>query len=173
MAQTLNGSYTQLSDVAQQLSNDLQGQGSTNGGYLGQANQLINQIATLNGDIVAGQNGGTDVNSLVDQRRQAVDQLGTLLGVRTTTEPDGTLTVMSGGIQLVSSTNAVDLQATGSAAAGDLGVETTSGNVLPAGGQIGALLTGREHDHPHLPVAALLGRRLARPEPQHPASPTA
>lgn len=142
VAQTLNGSYTQLSDVAQQLSNDLQGQGAANSGYLGQANQLINQIAKLNGDIVAGHNGGSDVNSLVDQRRQAVDQLGTLLGVRTTTEPDGTLTVMSGGIQLVSSTNAVDLQASGSAAAGDLGVETKSGNVLPAGGQIGALLTG-------------------------------
>ena len=96
----------------------------------------------MNGDIVAGQNGGTDVNSLVDQRRQAVNQLGTLLGVRTTTEPDGTMTVMSGGIQLVNSTNAVDLQATGAASSGDLGVETTTGNVLPAGGQIGALLTG-------------------------------
>jgi flagellar hook-associated protein 1 FlgK len=142
VSQSLNGAWSQLSDVAQQLSNDLEGQGSTNGGFVGQANQLINQIATLNGDIVAGQNGGTDVNSLVDQRRQAVNQLGTLLGVRTTTEPDGTLTVTSGGIQLVNSTNAVDLQATGSAASGDLGVETTTGNVLPSGGQIGALLTG-------------------------------
>jgi len=142
VSQRLNSTYSQLSDVAQQLSNDFQGQGTTSGGYVGQANQLINQIATLNGNIVAGQNGGRDVNSLVDQRRQAVDQLGTLLGVRTTTEPDGTLTVMSGGIQLVSSTNAVDLQATGSASSGDLGLETTNGNVLPAGGQIGALLTG-------------------------------
>jgi flagellar hook-associated protein 1 FlgK len=142
VAQTLNGTYQQLSDVGQQLSNDLEGQGSTDGGYVGQANQLINQVATLNGEILAGQNGGTDVNSLVDQRRQAVDQLGTLLGVRTTTEADGTMTVMSGGIQLVSSTNAVDLHATGAASSGNLAVETTSGNVLPAGGQIGALLSG-------------------------------
>ncbi|MGD0440445.1 MAG: flagellar hook-associated protein FlgK [Acidimicrobiales bacterium] len=142
VSQSLNGAWSQLSDVGQQLSNDLEGQGTTNGGYIGQANQLINQIATLNGDIVAGQNGGTDVNSLVDQRREAVNQLGTLLGVRTTTEPDGTMTVTSGGIQLVSSTNAVDLQATGTAASGDLGVETTTGNVLSTGGQIGALLTG-------------------------------
>jgi flagellar hook-associated protein 1 FlgK len=142
VTQTLNDTYSQLSDAAQQLSNDFEGQGTTNGGYLLQANQLINQIATLNGDIVAGQNGGTDVNSLVDQRRQAVDQLGTLLGIRTTTEPDGTMTVMSGGIQLVNSTNAVDLQAAGSAASADLAVETTTGDVLSAGGQIGALLTG-------------------------------
>jgi len=49
---------------------------------------------------------------------------------------------MSGGIQLVSSTNAVDLQATGSASSGDLGLETTNGNVLPAGGQIGASSPG-------------------------------
>ncbi|MGA2528119.1 MAG: flagellar hook-associated protein FlgK [Acidimicrobiales bacterium] len=142
LTQSFNGAYSQLSDVAQQLSNDLEGQASTNAGYVGQANQLINQIATLNGDILAGQNGGTNMNSLVDARREAVDQLGTLLGVRTTTEPDGTMTVMSGGIQLVSSTNAVDLQATGSASAGDLAVETTSGDVLPAAGQIGAVLTG-------------------------------
>ncbi|MGO8723120.1 MAG: flagellar hook-associated protein FlgK [Acidimicrobiales bacterium] len=142
VAQTLNSTYNQLSDVAQQLSNDFEGEGTTNGGYVGQANQLINQIATLNGDIVAGQNGGTNVNSLVDQRRQAVDQLGSLLGIRTTTDADGSMTVMSGGIQLVSSTNAVDLQATGSASSADLAVETTSGDVLPAGGQIGALLTG-------------------------------
>lgn len=142
VSQTLNGTYTQLSDVAQQLSNDFEGQASNTGGYLAQANQLINQVAALNGDIVAGKNGGTNVDSLVDQRRQAVDQLGTLLGVRTTTEADGSMTVMSGGIQLVNSTNAVTLQATGSASAGDLAVETTTGNVLRAGGEIGALLTG-------------------------------
>ena len=142
VAQTLNGSYSQLSDVAQQLSNDFEGEGTTNGGYVGQANQLINQIASLNGSILAGQNGGSNVNSLVDQRREAVDQLGTLLGVRTTTEANGTMTVTSGGIQLVSSTNAVDLQATGSTTSGDLSVETTAGDILPAGGQIGAILTG-------------------------------
>jgi flagellar hook-associated protein 1 FlgK len=142
VSQTLNGAYSQLSDVSQQLANDLQGQGTTTGGYVGQANQLINQIAKLNGEIVAGGTAGSNVNSLVDQRRQAVDQLGTLLGVRTTTAQDGTLTVMSGGIQLVSSTNAVDLQTTGSASGADLAVETASGDVLPAGGQIGALLTG-------------------------------
>jgi len=142
VAQTLNGSYSQLSDVAQQLSNDFEGEGTTNGGYVGQANQLINQIASLNGSILAGQNGGSNVNSLVDQRREAVDQLGTLLGVRTTTEANGTMTVTSGGIQLVSSTNAVDLQATGSATSGDLSIETTAGDILPAGGQIGAILTG-------------------------------
>ena len=142
VSQTLNSTYSQLSDVAQQLSNDFEGQGTTSGGYLSQANQLLNQVATLNGDIVAGQNGGSNVNSLVDQRRQAVDQLGTLLGVRTTTEADGSMTVSSGGIQLVNDTTAVALQATGAASSADLAVETSAGNVLSAGGQIGALLTG-------------------------------
>lgn len=139
---TLNGTYSQLSDITQQLSNDLEGSGTTSGGYLGQANQLINQVAALNGQILAGQNGGGDVNSLIDQRRQAVDQLGTLLGIRTTTAPDGTMTVLSGGIELVSSTEATDLQAVGAASSGDLGVETTSGDLLSPGGEIGALLTG-------------------------------
>ena len=142
VAQTLNSSYSQLSDVALQLSNDLEGEGTNNGGYVGQANQLINQIASLNGGILAGQNSGSNVDSLVDQRREAVDQLGTLLGVRTTTAANGTMTVTSGGIQLVNSTNAVDLQVTGSAASTDLSVETTSGDIVPAGGQMGAVLTG-------------------------------
>jgi flagellar hook-associated protein 1 FlgK len=142
VANTLNGSYTQLSSIATQLETDLQGQGSTSGGYVAQANQLINQIATLNSGIAAGTTAPAGINSLLDQRREALDQLGTLLGVTTSAAPDGTMTVSSGGIELVSGTTAVDLQVTGAATADNLAVETTDGNVLSPGGQIGALLNG-------------------------------
>jgi flagellar hook-associated protein 1 FlgK len=142
VANTLNASFTQLSAIATQLQNDLQGQGSTTGGYVGQANQLINQIATLNSGIASGTSAPAGINSLLDQRRQAVDQLGTLLGVTTSTAPDGTMTVSSGGIELVAGTTATDLQVTGEAANHNLAVETTNENVLSPGGQIGALLTG-------------------------------
>jgi flagellar hook-associated protein 1 FlgK len=142
IANTLNATYAQLSDIAGQLANDLGGQGTTNGGLVGQANQAINQIAALNGKIVGGQSGGLDVNTLIDEQRSAVNQLGTLLGVNTTTAPNGTMTVTSGGVELVSGTNGVDLQTTGSATAGNLAVETTTDDLLPAGGQIGALVSG-------------------------------
>ncbi len=140
VAATMNTTYTQLSGVSQQLVANLGGTGSSNGGYVQQANQLLSEIANLNGSIIAAHNGGQDINALSDQRRAAVNSLGTLLGVRTVAEANGSITVLSGGIQLVSGTNAVQLNTTGQPATANLAVETAAGNVLPSGGQIGALL---------------------------------
>ena len=140
VASTMNSTYTQLSSISQQLVTNLGGAGSSNGGYVQQANQLLSEIANLNGSIIAAQNGGQNVNALSDQMRSDVTSLGTLLGVRTITQANGSVTVLSGGIQLVSGTHAVTLNTTGQPATSNLAVETAAGNVLPAGGQIGALL---------------------------------
>jgi len=140
VANTLNGTYGQLSSISQQLVNNLGGIGSSSSGYMAQANQLIGEIANLNGSIVAAQNGGQDINALSDQRRADISSLGSLLGIRTVSEVNGSVTILSGGIQLVSGTNAVKLQTTGQPATANLAVETAAGNVLPSGGKIGALL---------------------------------
>ncbi len=140
VATTLNTTYEQLSSTSQQLVNNLGGVGSNNSGYVGQANQLITDIANLNGSIIAAQNGGQNINALSDQRRADITSLGTLLGIRTVSETNGSVTVLSGGIQLVSGTNGVQLQTTGQPTTSNLAVETTAGNVLPSGGKIGALL---------------------------------
>lgn len=153
VAGTLNTASTQLSSVAAQLQSSL-GQGptgapgapGTGSGYLGRANQLIEQIAQINGQVAglaAGSGtGGPDVNSLLDGQRAAATTLAGLTGARTTTEADGTMTVTLGGIQLVSGSHATTLQATGAAATANLAVETSDGNVVPAGGTLGAVLTG-------------------------------
>jgi len=150
VAGTLNSMSSQLTSVSGQLQNDLGDigtKGSVGTGYVGQANQLITQIAQINGQLAGlsaggSSSGGLDANTLSDEQRNAAATLAGLIGVKTTTEADGTMTVSSGGIQLVSGTVANEVQTTGFAGNATLAVETTNGNVIPAGGTIGALLTG-------------------------------
>jgi flagellar hook-associated protein 1 FlgK len=139
LAHTFNSSMTQLSQLSSTLQSEV-GTGAADGGTLAQANGLLNQIAELNGAIVAGNAGGQDVNAVGDERRAAVDQLAGLLGVTTSTSPDGALTVLSSGVQLVSGTVAQTLATTGSAATGNLAVSTSGGVTLQPGGSIGASL---------------------------------
>jgi len=139
LAYTLNSSTTQLSQLSSTLQSEI-GSGASDGGTLAQSNGLLQQIAKLNQGIVAGNAGGQNVNSLTDERRAAVDQLAGLLGVTTTTQADGSLTVLSGGVQLVSGTVAATLTTSGSAGAGNLAVSTAGGVALTPGGSIGASL---------------------------------
>ncbi len=139
LAYSLNNSMTQLSQLSSTLQSGV-GTGAGDGGTLAQANGLLAQVAQLNQGIVAGDAGGQDVNSLTDERRAAVDQLAGLLGITTSTEPDGALTVLSGGVQLVAGTVAQTLSAAGSGATANLSVTTSTGVVLQPGGSIGASL---------------------------------
>ncbi len=140
LASTLNSSSAQLSQLTSSLSAEV-GTGANDGGTLAQANGLLTQIASLNVGIVAGNAGGQDPNSLSDEQRADVDQLAGLLGVSTSTAPDGSLTVSLGGIQLVSGDVAQTMVTSGSAATGDLAVTTSSGAPVTAGGSIGATLS--------------------------------
>jgi flagellar hook-associated protein 1 FlgK len=142
VATTLNSTYQQLASTSSQLLSDVQGSGGSGAGLLGQANQLINQIAQLNGGIIAGDAAGQSPNALGDQQREAVSQLANLLGVSTTTQSNGSISVSVNGIQLVSGTTATDLQAAGGSAGTPLTLQTSGGVTAPAGGEIGSLLTG-------------------------------
>jgi flagellar hook-associated protein 1 FlgK len=63
-----------------------------------QINSLANSLSILNKQIVVtqGQSGGNAPNELLDQRDQVVSQLSSLVGVTTTTSPDGALNVFVG-----------------------------------------------------------------------------
>ena len=140
LAQALNTTSTQLSDLGASLQSEI-GTGSGTSGTLAQANGLLSQVAQLNQGIVAGDSAGQNVNALSDERRSAVDQLAGLLGISTSTTPGGALTIYSGGVQLVSGNIAQTLVSTGSAATANLGVAISSGVALQPGGSIGASLT--------------------------------
>lgn len=139
LVNALNSGASQLSNLASSLQSQV-GTGNGDGGTLSQVNSLLSQVAKLNQGIIAGDANGQDVNALADQRRSIVNTLAGMLGIATSISRDGSMTILSGGVQLVSGNVAQTLQATGSAAAGDLGVETANGVQLQPGGSVGANL---------------------------------
>ncbi len=66
-----------------------------------QINSIAKAISTLNNQIVTGtaQNGGQQPNELLDQRDQLVSNLSQLVGISTTTDPNGALNVFVGNGQ--------------------------------------------------------------------------
>lgn len=139
VADTLNTKSNELSQLAVTLQTQI-GTGSGDSGTLAQANTLLTQIASLNQGIAAGNIAGQDVNALGTERRSAIDQLAGILGIRATTDGNGSTTVLLGGIQLVAGNVAQSLVATGSAATANLGIATSAGVRVLASGSIGANL---------------------------------
>lgn len=140
VALSLNNSSIQLS----QLSSSLQatvGSGVGDGGTLAQVNSLLQQVAQLNAQIVAGAVSGQNANALVDQSTAAVNKLAGLIGLTSTNGPHGTVALYSNGVQLVGGNIAQTLSATGSAATANLSIVTANGVTVNAGGSIGATLT--------------------------------
>ena len=137
VAESLNGSATQLTQLSTTLQTQV-GTGGADGGQLAEVNSLLTRVATLNRAIVAGDAAGQNVNALGAERRDAVNQLATLVGSTTSAQADGSLTVRIGGIQLVSGDSAEKLATTGSAAGTNLAVVTSAGTPIGVGGSIGA-----------------------------------
>jgi flagellar hook-associated protein 1 len=137
LATSLSGSSTQLTQLASSLQSEI-GSGAHDGGSLAQANSLLAQVAHLNAGIVAGAAGGQDVNALIDESRSAVDQLASLLGVNASTAASGSVSVYLNGVQLVGADVAQTLSTTGSAGTANLGIVTSNGVTVEAGGSIGA-----------------------------------
>jgi flagellar hook-associated protein 1 FlgK len=93
--QSLNG---QLSSIQGSVGQSLSAQ-------VVSADGLASQIATLNGQIVNAQGGGSGTaNSLLDQRDAAVQSLSQLMDVTTVQQPDGSVNVYVGSEPLVTGT---------------------------------------------------------------------
>ncbi|MBV8369591.1 MAG: flagellar hook-associated protein FlgK, partial [Candidatus Eremiobacteraeota bacterium] len=76
-----------------------------------QANDLIDKIAALNGQIRASTAVGDNPNTYQDQRDQLVDQLSQLLSTQTAVQANGSALVTVGGRALVNDTTAYHLAA--------------------------------------------------------------
>lgn len=122
-------------------------------GYVSEINSYSKQIATLNQKIIdASAATGQQPNDLLDQRDQLVSSLNKLVGVKTTTNSNGSYNVYFGnGQPLVTSTTVSTLTATASSEDPSriaVGVQTASGAVeLPesviSGGSLGGVLSYR------------------------------
>lgn len=101
-ASTLAGTLNGLSGQVQSLRQDAE---TALGTAIVQADRLIGNIAALNARIVASPGA-----ALEDQRDALIDQLSTLMDVRATVQPGGSVTVATtGGLQLVEGTQATRL----------------------------------------------------------------
>jgi flagellar hook-associated protein 1 len=139
LAMELNRDSSQLSMVANGINIQVSQQVST-------VNDLASQIAALNGQIQRVTITGENPNDLLDQREQLLEQVSNLVPTTEQTQPDGTMTVLVGGVDLVSGIYTRQMTAQ----------KDSSGNVTPAwsdgsavalpSGQLKALVESRDVD---------------------------
>jgi len=82
LAQSFNDMSARLTSARQAADTNLRGDAN-------QVNTLINQIATLNGQIMGG--SGPSIETLKDQRTVAISQLSSLIGAVQTPASDGSI----------------------------------------------------------------------------------
>ena len=144
---------SRFQSTSEQINQQYQTINSEIGGYVSEINSYSKQIATLNQKIIdASAATGQQPNDLLDQRDQIVSSLNQLVGVKTTTNSNGSYNVYFGnGQPLVTSSTASTLTATASSEDPSriaVGVLTSTGAVeLPesviSGGSLGGVLSYR------------------------------
>ncbi len=104
LATSVNTVFQQLVSMQQDLNKQVV---ST----VGQINSYAQQIATLNGQIVAVQATGQQPGALADNRAQILNQLSSLINVTVRQESSGADQVFIGGVPLVDNTHVNQLSA--------------------------------------------------------------
>jgi flagellar hook-associated protein 1 FlgK len=139
LALEINRDSTQLSMVANGINIQVSQQVST-------INDLASQIAALNGQIQRVTITGENPNDLLDQREQLLEQVSNLVPTTEQTQPDGTMTVLVGGVDLVSGVYSRQMVAQKNPA-GDMTPTWADGSAvaLPSG-QMKALVDTRDVD---------------------------
>lgn len=120
-----------------------------------QVNVLVSQIAALNSQITLSEAGGQPANDFRDQRQLLLQDLSRLTGATAREEQDGQVTVLAGGLLLVSGDRAAMLDASTLSPTGlhlllfqspdGLSLDATS---LFNRGEIGAILKMRDVEVP-------------------------
>jgi flagellar hook-associated protein 1 FlgK len=101
LAQSISGLAASVADLRSNADQQVSA-------VVAQANTLIKQIADLNPLIQHAVISGDTASGLLDQRDSLVQQLSTVMGIRTTTQADGRMFVATtDGVQLVSDNYAV------------------------------------------------------------------
>ena len=102
----------------------------------GQIDQLLTDIATLNGEIVQSQDG--DVSALQDQRDLKLDELAQLVEIDVIGQPAGSVTVQVNSIPVVLGNQSLGFEF--ERTDGGIELRTKDGTILnPTGGEIAAL----------------------------------
>jgi flagellar hook-associated protein 1 FlgK len=107
-------------------------------------NQDLNQIASLNQQIVLAQAGGGTANQLVDEREQTIENLAGYVTISTAAQADGALDVDVGGLNMISGGTVTNSLQTASVN-GQLYMGAVDGGVLNmTSGSIVGAITARD-----------------------------
>ncbi|GIQ69967.1 flagellar hook-associated protein 1 [Xylanibacillus composti] len=136
LVDTLKHIDTSLNTLAADLDNNI-------GRKVTEANNIIENIAILNGLIRKTEGLGNNANDYRDKRDLLIDQLSTLVDVEVTETPDGILSITSAGVQVVNHEAVVPLAAANAAGAtaGELaGYEASKAEVETLRQQLNAMV---------------------------------
>lgn len=147
LAMEINRDSTQLNMIASGIDSQVTQQIQT-------VNDLAKQIAALNGQIQRVTITGDHANDLLDQREQLLEKLSAIVPAYVVTQPDGSMSVLVGGTDLVSNVYARTMVAQTDPATGHTNPVWPDGSAvaLPSG-QLKALVAVRDTD-----VAGYLGQ---------------
>ena len=131
------------------------------GDAVGQAQSLVNQIASLNSEIRLTQRTGADASSAQNAQSQLIDQLSSIVDIRVSPQDDGSVQVRTGGGALLVGVDAAKLTYTPNTApfathgAIALNPDVNATNIEPylISGEIKGLLQARDQDLPNLAEA--------------------
>ncbi len=140
-ANALAGQFSNLGNFLAETSNNLKSEAQD---LLRQVNQLTEQVAELNSQILAGVNRGASSNLLMDQRDEALRQLADIIPIQTHALTNiGTKNVIAAGAGLVIGAHATEL-ALGTDADQRIGLTLKDAFLVDtqvSGGRLGAVLT--------------------------------
>jgi flagellar hook-associated protein 1 FlgK len=139
-AESMTNQFRMLGDFLTNLEDQIR---LTAESSIKQVNTLISQIAELNVQIAKMEIVDTDANNLRDQRDQYLTELSEFIQIQTQSREYGVVDVVAGGIHVVTSGSAVELEV-GFNENGIMGISAVGAyNYLTSvqGGQIGGLLS--------------------------------
>ncbi len=141
-AQNLAGSFNQVATQLNAVQTNLNASISSD---VDSANNLVSDIAKLNGQIVQAEaSTHSTANDLRDMREQKLEALASLVNIQTSTTSNGAVNISIGGASIVSGSNVVDTLQTYDAGGGQLLVQTASAGTpltLTGGSIEGAIQT--------------------------------
>ncbi|MEY2407484.1 MAG: flagellar hook-associated protein 1 [Verrucomicrobiota bacterium] len=124
-AQDLASQFNQIDKKLGQLNNSLGASIQTD---VDAANDLINQIASLNKEIFNAEGGAPgSANDLRDLRQQRIEDLSKLVNIQTTEQPNGMVNLSISGAAIVTGVTATDTLQTYDPGNGNILVRTTTG----------------------------------------------
>ena len=145
-AEAINGAAADLSAARQRADTEVVTD-------VTELNSLLDEVATVNRSMPAADVVGQEALGLDDRRQQALTRLAQLIGATSVVDGNGQVSVLVDGVTLVQGDEVRHVQADTDPASGLHTLRTTDSAAVPLdtrirGGEVGALLTVRDHDLP-------------------------